>query len=190
VLAFIAPLPVERLWGVGPATANRLHQLGLRTISQLRELGKASLEREFGKFGTFLYELSCGIDLRPVEPGWDPKSRGSENTFDEDVIDLDILRSTIDEQIDECCEWLKREETYARTVTLKVRYHDFKTLTRSRTLPMPSDQAEVFKKNAHELLAHSTDAGQIPIRLIGVSLSGFLRRDEPHQLWFEFMNSR
>jgi DNA polymerase-4 len=190
VLSFISPLPVERLWGVGPATATRLHELGLRTIAQIRELGKGSLEREFGKFGAFLYDLSHGIDDRPVESEWETKSRGSENTFDEDVTDLDVLRSMIDEQVADCCEWLKREETYARTVTLKVRYHDFKTVTRSRTLTLPSDHVEVFRRNAYELLTGSTEAGRNPIRLIGVSISGFLNRNDPHQLWFEFMESQ
>jgi DNA polymerase-4 len=71
-----------------------------------------------------------------------------------------------------------------------VRYHDFKTVTRSRTLTLPSDNAEVFKQNAYELLTGSTEAGQTPIRLIGVSISGFLNRNDPHQLWFEFMEAR
>jgi DNA polymerase-4 len=190
VLSFISPLPVEKLWGVGPVTAKRLHELGLRTIAQIRELGKSSLEREFGKFGAFLFDLSHGIDDRPVESDWETKSRGSENTFDEDVTDLDILRAMINEQVAECCEWLKREETYARTVTLKVRYHDFTTVTRSRTLTLPTDREETFKQTAYELLTGSTEAGRNPIRLIGVSISGFLHRNDPHQLWFEFMESQ
>jgi DNA polymerase-4 len=189
VMSFISPLPVERLWGVGPATAERLHQLGLRTIAQVRDFGRGSLEREFGKFGAFLDDLSHGIDDREVDPGGEAKSRGSENTFDEDVTDLAVLREMIDEQVRDCVDWLKREECYARTVTLKVRYHDFKTVTRSRTLNLPSDRPEVFSKTAYELLTGSTEAGQTPIRLIGVSISGFLHRNDPHQLWFEFIQS-
>lgn len=187
VMEFIENLPVEKLWGVGPATAKRLHVLGLRTISQLRSFGCPGLEREFGKFGRFLHMLSQGIDDRAVDPGGDRKSRGSETTFPKDVTDLETLRVTMMELLEESCEWLKKEDMYARTLTLKVRYKDFKTITRSLTLPLPNQRATVFMHHAWELLTHGTDAGITPIRLIGVTLSGFLHRDEPHQLWFDFI---
>lgn len=186
VLEFIENLPVEKLWGVGPATAKRLHVLGIRTISQLRSFGASPMEREFGKFGHFLHQLSQGIDDRPVDPGGERKSRGTETTFDKDVIDLLILKNVIEDQLTEACQWLKEEDMYAKTVTLKVRYQDFKTITRSLTLPMPHQRAAVFMHHAYELLTRGTDAGQVPIRLIGTSLSSFLHRDEPHQLWFDF----
>ncbi len=185
-LEFIEKLPVEKLWGVGPATATRLHALGLRTAKDIRTYDLAALERELGKFGLFLHGLSIGQDDRPVDPSWDPKSSGSETTFDRDVLDLDVLREKIAEQIEENVAWLRKEGRLGRTVTLKVRYKDFKTITRSRTLGFPTDRATTFVQVARELLLGHTEAGETPVRLIGVSISGLIRRDDPVQLWFDF----
>lgn len=189
VIDFVAKLPIEKLWGVGPATATRLHRLGLRTVLDIRHTSKDLLHAELGKFGDFLQALSRGVDDREVEAEWDPKSRGSENTFDKDTTDFEILRATLNEQAEEICEWLKRTDHLARTITIKVRYADFKTITRSRTLYFPSDRARILEEVAAQLLAHGTEAGEKPVRLIGLSASGFLHRDDPHQLWFDFNES-
>lgn len=185
-LEFIAKLPVENLWGVGPRTAARLHALGLKTAKDIRSCDPALLERELGKFGNFLHGLAHGIDSRPVEPDWDPKSSGSETTFETDIVDLEILRRKLVEQITEISEWLVRNERLGRTVTIKVRYANFKTITRSRTLAFPTLHRETFERVAWDLLRNGTEAGATPIRLIGFSVSSLIRRDDPVQLWFEF----
>jgi DNA polymerase-4 len=186
VASFVEPLPVEKLWGVGPATTKKLHELGLRVAGDIKRAHPAELEKSLGKFGLFLYELAHGEDHREVESDWDPKSSGSEVTFEKDVLDIGVLEEALTEQLEENCAWLKKNDRLARTVTLKVRYKDFTTITRSRTLAFPSDKEAVFLETVRELL-ENTEAGSVPVRLIGASLSGLLHRDEPHQLWFEFV---
>lgn len=188
VEAFVETLPVEKLWGVGPATTKRLHELGFRMARDIKRAHPADLSRELGKFGLFLYELAHGEDHREVESDWDPRSSGSETTFEKDVLDLGVLEDSLVEQIEDLCAWLKKSDRRARTLTIKVRYKDFSTITRSRTLAFPSDQAETFIPTARELLTH-TEAGTLPVRLIGATFSGLLHREEPHQLWFEFVAS-
>ncbi|HUP56393.1 MAG TPA: DNA polymerase IV, partial [Bdellovibrionota bacterium] len=97
VREFVDPLPVERFWGVGPATAKRLHSLGLRTGKDVRECSLSILEAALGKFGAFLHGLSQGIDDRAVESDWDPKSRGAETTFGKDLLEVPRLQQVLDE---------------------------------------------------------------------------------------------
>ncbi len=182
VLAFLKDLPVERLWGVGPATATRLRTLGLRTAGDLREVPPQVLEQELGKYGRFLYGLAHGDDPRPVQPHREPKSRGSETTFDRDVTSIERLVEVIGAQAREVAENLRALRRPGRTVTLKVRYADFTTITRSRTLPAVTDDADLVAATAADLLRTATEAAQRPVRLIGVSVSGFADPDAPEQL--------
>ena len=181
-------LPVEKLWGVGPATAGRLKEIGIRTAGEMKRTNPEQLERALGKQGLFLHQLSSGDDPREVEMDQERKSIGTETTFSKDVSDVDVLTGKIDEECEEVSDWLIRKECYARTVTLKVRYQDFTTVTRSRTLSIPTQERSSLSRVASELLFESTEAGRVPIRLIGVSLSGLIPKDEPLQLWFEFPN--
>jgi DNA polymerase-4 len=185
VMAFVETLPVERLWGVGPVTSKRLQELGWLTAGDLRRAGEEALVRELGKFGAFLHELSNGRDDRPVEVGWERKSRGTEETFSKDVLDLDTLLGELHTQVESVAEDLREAESLARTVTIKVRYSDFTTITRSRTLWAPTDKARHFEKAARELLLHHTDAGSRPVRLLGFSLSGLVNPEDPVQLWLD-----
>jgi DNA polymerase-4 len=185
VQEFVAQLPVEKLWGVGPVTTDKLHGYGIRTAADIRKFSLAEIEKLFGSFGTFLHELSHGRDDRPVETEWEPKSRGAETTFDRDILQMDRLEAVLRELAEEVSESLKRRELRGRTVTLKVRYKDFKTITRSRTLLGAVDAAEPIAQVATQLLRESTDAGHVPVRLLGVSVKSLLTATEPEQLKFD-----
>lgn len=186
VLDFLAPLPVTRIWGVGPATAERLSALGVKTIADVRRLDPALLTQRFGKYGAQLIRLAHGEDTRAVAPRSRPKSRGSETTFAEDLLELSALCDVLREQCDDVAADLARGELLARTVTLKLRYHDFTTITRSRSLARAVSSREALYEVAELLLLGSTEAGQRPVRLIGVSAGTLLGASEPEQLWFEW----
>jgi DNA polymerase-4 len=186
VMAFVENLAVERLWGVGPATAKTLHAMGLFTAADIRKRTLPELERALGKFGTFIHRLSFGQDDRQVEIDQEPKSSGVETTFEKDVLDTQFLCDTLDDQASDIARDLKKIDRRAKTITLKVRYKDFKTITRSRTLFHYTDDARLMADAARQLLSQGTEAGHQPIRLIGISASNMIRPDEPEQLWLDF----
>jgi DNA polymerase-4 len=183
---FIATLPVEKLWGVGPATAKRLHDLGIFKTADFRAMDVFEAEKKLGKHGVFLHGLAHGIDDRVVDPSQDSKSCGSETTFDKDILDIYVLIDYLEEIAEGLSSELKKMERPGKTVTLKLRYADFKTITRSKTLPRFTDSPKKIHETAVELLRGHTDAGQKPCRLIGISISGLRDENEPEQLWLEF----
>jgi DNA polymerase-4 len=185
VLDFLADLPVERLWGVGPATARTLHELGLVTIADLRRRPPEELERALGRFGRFVHDLAHGIDDRPVEPHAERKSIGSEITFEHDVRDRARLEASVEEQSRDLAGTLAEVERTGKTITLKLRYEDFTTITRSRTLPHFTGDAARIAATALALLREKTEAGVRPVRLVGVTISGLLDPAEPAQLWLD-----
>lgn len=140
----LPPLPVGRLWGVGPKTEEELARYGIRTVGDLRRAPLDWLAAHFGKSGPVLFELARGIDERPVSPGGDPKSVGREETFAEDLSDPDELRRVLVSLAAQVGRRLRRSGFLARTVTLKLRYADFTTLTRSLTLPQPFDDDDTL----------------------------------------------
>lgn len=183
VCDFLAPLPVSRLWGVGPATAARLQALGAKTIADVRALDLTLLSQRFGRFGAVLLRMAHGDDPRPVAQRERPKRRGSETTFAEDVLSLSALREVLAEQCAGVARALERAGLCARSVTLKLRYHDFTTITRSRSLSdARAASAGALFHVAEELLCGATQAGQRPVRLIGVAAGGLLSAAEPQQL--------
>ena len=165
---FLAPLPVERIWGVGRAMAAALAALGLKTISQLQRFPRATLERRFGKHGITLHELAFGRDDRPVEPFAPPKSMGAENTFSVDSFDLRRLETELRNQAERVGRELRAEGFAGACVTLKLRFADFKTLTRSHTADPTQDGLEIYRR-VRALLARERLTK--PVRLIGVSVS-------------------
>jgi DNA polymerase-4 len=186
VQEFIDNLVVEKIWGVGPATAKRLHALGIRTGYDMRQKEPAALEQALGKHGRFLAKLARGEDPRAVTPNRVAKSRGAEITLSEDVVNLTVLEGLIDDHAERLAISLQRLERPGKTVTLKVRYNDFETITRSRTLPNATSNADLIAKVARELLHSSTEAGERPIRLVGVSVSALAGGEEgPEQLWLD-----
>jgi DNA polymerase IV len=169
-LAFLHPLPVERLWGVGPATRKRLGGLGVVTIGDLARLPEATVRSTIGgAHGRQLYALAWNRDDRAVEPARVPKSIGQEETFPTDLTDAQLLEREIVRLADGVASRLRAAGRVGRTVQLKVRYATFRTITRSRTLREPTDLAGDIAGAAHALLGDvpNIDAG---IRLIGVSV--------------------
>lgn len=166
------PLPVKRLWGVGPQTEKELLRMGIETISQLRRLPVDYLCKNLGELGRQLYQLANGIDGRPVMPPEEAKSVGHEVTFQEDNSDEEFLASVLLALADRVARRLRQAGLKGRTVTVKIRNADFKTITRSRTLIVPTDFEEEIYQNALEL-AEEAKWGHGPVRLLGVSISNF-----------------
>jgi DNA polymerase IV len=175
---FLAPLPIERLWGVGKATAAELQGLGVATIGQLQRLAPAVLAARLGPHGPDLLALAFGRDERPVEPFAPPKSMGAETTFGRDCRELAMLQDTLRGQAERVARELRAEKLAACRVTLKLRWADFRTLTRSHTGDPTQDGLEIYRR-VTTLLARLPLIQ--PVRLIGVSASTF-RREAHGQL--------
>jgi DNA polymerase-4 len=173
VEAFLQKLPVDALWGVGPVTAARLHKMHLERLVDVRHADPEELRRAVGSFAGWLIDLAHGIDNRPVEPCRPRKSVGTENTFAEDLSDRDRIGREITDMAREDAGWLDRQNLYARTVTIKVRYGDFTTITRSDTRVPATRDATAIAERAVALLER-TEAGSRPVRLLGVSLHGLV----------------
>jgi DNA polymerase-4 len=168
-LAFLHPLEVERLWGVGPATRRRLARFGVRTIGDLAALSVDTLTGALGlASGRHLHALAWNRDERSVEPVRQVKSIGHEETFPTDVTDRAVLEREVVRFADRVAARLRGSSLVARTVQLKLRYPDFRTITRSRTLAEPTDLAADVGRTAATLLA-AADLGA-GIRLLGVSV--------------------
>ncbi len=178
--AFLRPLPIARLWGVGPAAEAELATLGVRTIGQLARLPRRALVGRLGAAGAHLQALAEGRDDRPVEPWGSPKSVGAEETFGADTDDVARLRATLLAQADRVAAELRAQGLRGRTVTLKLRFADFRTVTRRDTRGVPTaDGGEVFRRawEAFERLPRSQ-----PVRLIGVGVSGLEPAGQAFQL--------
>jgi len=165
---FLQRLPVDALWGVGPVTAEKLRARGINRLVDVRTFDDHALRQAVGSMAEWLKQLANGIDDRPVVAHRETKSSGSENTYPEDLIDIDTIRKEILEMAQHAVAWLERRALLARTVTIKVRYSDFTTVTRSHTAA-PSRDAGDLSTRAVQLL-HKTAAGQRAVRLLGVSV--------------------
>jgi len=185
VEGFLQHLPVDALWGVGPVTAERLRARGITKLVDVRTADPRVLQEAVGSWADWLLDLAHGRDDRPVEPNRPAKSSGTENTFATDLTDLAEIERAIGGMADECVEWLERKRRVCRTVTIKVRYSDFTTVTRSRTFPTPTREAALIRDAAIALLG-KTDAGAIPVRLLGVSVHNLLTDQEALDGWLPF----
>jgi len=171
--AFLRPLPARALWGVGPATLAKLERLGVRTVGDIADLPDAALVGALGPAnGRQLGLLARGVDPRPVEPDQKLKSIGHEETFAHDHHDPEALAREAARMADAVAWRLRRAEMVARTVTVKVRFGDFRTVTRSITLPAPIDDGPAVTRHAQALLAGLDPAPGV--RLLGVTVSGLL----------------
>ena len=180
--AFLAPLPAEALWGVGPKTAQRLAELGIRTIGEIAAWPQEDLARRFGKIGQDLWRRAHGWDDRPIVTVRQPKSVSQETTFGQDVRDGAALRRVLREQSQQVARRLVKAQRLGSTVKLKIRWPDFTTLTRQTTLPRPTDQAEEIYQAALALFGKVWSPGQ-PVRLIGVGVSGLSSGVRQPTLW-------
>jgi DNA polymerase-4 len=176
VESFLQQLPVEALWGVGPVTAKRLRERGITRLVDVRTADAATLRASVGGMTDWLLRLAAGEDNRPVQPNRASKSSSTECTYAEDVIDADRIRAEIEGMARENAEWLQKKGLTARTVTIKVRYGDFTTITRSHSGPPTSDPVTIGRR-AVELLA-KTEAGKRPVRLLGAGVHNLARPDE------------
>ena len=168
---FLQKLPVDALWGVGPVTAEKLRAKGIERVVDLRAADLQLLRDTVGSLADWLHQLANGVDDRPVTPDREAKSSGSENTYAEDLTDLATIRAEIAEMASHAISWLERRRVLARTVTIKVRYHDFTTVTRSHSALPTRDEAELAARAVR--LLDKTDAGTRPVRLLGVSVHNF-----------------
>ncbi len=162
------PLPVSKIFGVGPRTAKRLESLGVLTVADLASRSRADVLREFGASGAWIHDLAHGIDTRRVSPNRVEKSHGMERTFAEDIGDPEELRLLLYEFCEEVSFELRNRGLRGRTVTLKARYANFKTVTRSKTVDIPINGGKRIYGVARELLAKIPEA---PLRLLGVQVS-------------------
>jgi DNA polymerase-4 len=168
--AFLAPLPIARLWGVGPKTEERLKRLGFSTIGDLARCEPAALERKIGAAGLHFAALGRGIDPRPVVPDRDAKSIGAEETFDEDLRGVGALRPHLHAQALRVARRLRRAGLRARGLQLKLKLADFKLVTRQCTFDAPTDDGQSLYRAAAELLDRNAPAQAV--RLTGVSAHG------------------
>jgi DNA polymerase IV len=173
VQEFLDPLPVGRLWGVGKVTGQVFEKLGIHTIRQLRQLPVEFLRQRFGSSGDHLWELSQGLDDRPVVPEQEAKSISHETTFAKDLDDLEVMRAWLLELSEQVGCRLRRHRLKGRTVQIKVRYDDFHTLTRAQTLPQPTNVTQEIWQTAAEMFAQRMPERRLRIRLLGVGVSGF-----------------
>jgi DNA polymerase IV len=171
--SFLVALPVDALWGVGPVTARRLRRLGIERVLDLRKSDAALLHRELGGLADWLLQLAHGVDPRPVVPHRAAKSASSETTYAQDLQDIDAIRCELARLAGETAQWLEGKHLIGRTVTIKVRYADFTTVTRSHTLSQPTSDADVISSWAAELLRR-THAGRRPVRLLGARVSNLV----------------
>jgi DNA polymerase-4 len=169
---FLDPLPVERLWGVGKQSSKVFQRLSIHTIGQLRHWPLDVLRSHFGSNGEYLWRLAHGIDDRPVAPERDAKSISHETTFDRDVADVEVLQACLVDLTEQVGCRLRRHGLRGRTVHLKVRFADFSLVTRSRTLPEPTDITQELWQAVNAILGQRLPAGHLPVRLLGMGVSG------------------
>ncbi len=168
VESFLRQLPIDALWGVGPVTATRLRERGINTLTDVRTADPAVLHSAVGSLADWLLKLASGQDDRPVSPNRQAKSSSSECTYAKDLKDLLRIRDEIAEMAGEVAQWLVQRDLMARTVTIKVRYEDFTTITRSHSAPATRNSEDIVRRAV--ALLDKTDAGQRPVRLLGAGV--------------------
>ena len=176
---FLDPLPVRRLWGVGPKTTEKLHDAGIFTAGQLRKTAADVLIDLFGSSGPDLASRAAGIDDRPVKPRRRRRSISQETTFSDDLTDLEQLLPVVHEQAQSIAETLRRKNLHARTVVLKLRSSSFSTLTRSQTLNGYTREVLLIEQTAIDLLRAWLDwHPEFAIRLLGIGVSGLVSQPD------------
>lgn len=170
--SFLQGLPVDALWGVGPVTAARLRERGLEKLVDIRARSVEELTEIVGMHAEWLFELAHGRDDRAVEPNRPSKSAGSEETYATDIESFEEVKREIDQLARGVAEWLEKKSIKARTVTIKVRYSDFTTITRSNSTSEATADPDNIVARALKLV-EKTEAGARPVRLLGVSVHNF-----------------
>lgn len=186
-IAFIATLPIEKFYGVGQVTKEKMHLMGIHKGKDLAQYSKEILEQRFGKAGTFFYNISKGIDDRPVQNNRTRKSYGKETTLDEDTHCIEKIKDIFTTLINELGEVLERSNKGAYSITVKIKYHDFSTITRSISLQRPIRNKNNLMEAVPRALGHCNFSDKA-IRLIGISVAKLINLDEsPWQQPLPFM---
>jgi len=171
IQSFLDPLPVGRIWGVGKVTEQTFKRFAITTIGQLRQLSRESLNDLFGSSGEHYWQLSHGIDNRPVVTDREAKSISNETTFSEDIRDIDDVKAWLFMLVEQVARRLRSHDRTGRTIDLKIRFSDFKTLTRSLTLSTSTNITSELLEAGIELLCNRLPKDHLPIRLIGFGVS-------------------
>ncbi|WP_443944687.1 DNA polymerase IV [Pedobacter sp. AW1-32] len=190
IKSFMEKLPVEKFFGVGKVTAAKMKAMQIFTGADLKKLTEDQLIAQFGKSGTFYYRIVRGIDERPVRANREAKSVGAEDTMSEDTNDLGTMHQLLMQISNTVAQRLKKHQLAGKTITLKIKFADFKIITRSKSFPQPMDDQESIFKEAVQLLEDS-NLGHAEVRLLGITLSRFyddLKTDiaSSQQLEFDF----
>ena len=182
---FLDPLPVGRVWGVGSITGGVFEQMGIGTIGELRRLSPEILREHFGAQGEHFWRLAHGIDERRVVPDREAKSISHETTFAVDIYELDVLRVWLRELTEHVGRRLRRHRLRGRTVQLKLRVPDFRTISRAQTLPQPTSTTQEIWHAAAGLLGKSLPSRCPGVRLLGVGVSGLEHEQQLQRSLFE-----
>ena len=172
IQAFLDPLPIGRIWGVGKVTAKHFVAANLHTLGDVRRLTREGAIHRLGKHGEHFWKLAQGIDERPVIAEHHAKSISHETTFNADIKDRDVLAAWLLDLTEQVMRRVRRKEVKGRTIHLRVRFDDFTTITRSQTLKQPTDVTKVAWQTVQQLLDKHLPAGR-PVRLIGMGIDGF-----------------
>lgn len=174
VREFMESMPLRKIHGVGPATDKRLAEAGYKLCSDLWNVDPDVLGAVLGSWGRWIWRAAQGIDDRPVVTSWDRQSYGREDTLSQDEINIDVLTEKIDQLSQNVAMSLKKSQKSGRTITLKIKYANFQSITRSKSLDHQTSDASVIGKVCRELMLGKTEAGRRPIRLVGVSVSNLM----------------
>jgi DNA polymerase-4 len=194
VEAFLQRLPVDALWGVGPVTARKLRRRGIDRLVDVRQTDPTVLRETVGSLADWLQQLAFGIDERPVVPFREAKSSGSETTYPEDLTDYNVIARETAAMAGQAAAWLARRVLLARTVSVKVRFRDFVTVSRSHTSTPTRDEASIVGRSLQ--LLDRTEARTRPVRLLGVSVHNLVTPEaapplpEPRADWLPFEDTR
>jgi len=175
---FLDPLPIKRIWGVGKKTEQQLHQLGFKTIYDLRTQPVDEFVKRFGKWGDHIHRLANGLDKRAVVSDARAKSISAETTFAKDITDNEVLLATLMQLTEQVAARLRDKNSKGKTIILKIRFHDFKTITRSKTLSTETYQTMQIWSTVKQLFTDVSKKTTSPIRLVGVGVSGFTNDSE------------
>ncbi len=188
---FLSQLPIGDFFGVGKVTKQKMLAMGISNGKTLREYSKSDLIHHFGKSGVFFYNIVRGIDNRPIKPSRIRKSIGAETTFQKDTKDISLIQNILEQLSTKVEESLKKKQCWASTLTLKIRYHDFTTITRSITLKSPIYSKGEILNHLPQLLK-KTEVGRRRVRLLGVTMSKLttIHVSSPRQLLLPFIKNQ
>lgn len=183
---FLSALPVEAIPGVGPRAKEALHRMGLRQIADLRSASPFTLIAALGRWAARLHDLANGIDTEPIDTSHERKSFGEERTYDTDLALRDDVHSALSALAEDLALRLESGGVSGRTITLKIRFADFLTITRSQTIPVPTRSVELLLATAWRLFCDNVSEERLQtekIRLLGIQLSKLYTASPGEQLW-------